>query len=182
MNELYFTIDGQKIFFTLRKRRYQRQINFIVHQDNSLVVTAPKTCTQKTIKKEMLKNKKWLLKYLKNQTHGVTVDECVVTHIKKALKPIIEAKLLQFNSYYNFDYKRVTLRHQKTRWGSCSSKGNLNFNCKLFCLPQELIDYVVVHELCHLKEMNHSKEFWNLVEQTIPNYKELRKRLKRQVV
>ena len=98
--------------------------------------------------------------------------------MKKLLKPVIEAKLLQFNSYYNFKYNKISIRHQKTRWGSCSSDGNLSFNCKLACLSNDLQEYVVAHELCHLQEMNHSKDFWALVEKTVPNYKELRAQLK----
>ncbi len=75
-------------------------------------------------------------------------------------------------------YGRVTIRHQKTRWGSCSSKGNLNFNCLLMLAPQDVIEYVVVHELCHIKQMNHSKAFWAEVEKILPDYKDSVKWLK----
>jgi predicted metal-dependent hydrolase len=71
---------------------------------------------------------------------------------------------------------------QRSRWGSCSRKGNLNFNYKLIQLPQELADYIVVHELCHLKQFNHSHAFWNLIAETIPNHIELRKILKNQYI
>ena len=75
-------------------------------------------------------------------------------------------------------YGRITIRNQKTRWGSCSSKGNLNFNCLLMLAPPEVLDYVIVHELCHRKEMNHSPRFWSEVAKVIPDYKKHEKWLK----
>lgn len=76
------------------------------------------------------------------------------------------------------NYGRITIRNQRTRWGSCSSRGNLNFNCLLMLTPPEIIDYVIVHELCHRREMNHSPLFWREVERVLPDYKRRRKWLK----
>lgn len=91
---------------------------------------------------------------------------------------LVRNKLEHFNKFYNFKYNKVTVRNQSTRWGSCSKSGNLNFNYKLALLPENLVDYVVVHELCHLGEFNHSKNFWDLVARMAPDYKERRQELR----
>ena len=87
-------------------------------------------------------------------------------------------KIEAFNKIYQFKYNRVSIRNQKTRWGSCSKSGNLNFNYKIALLPEKLVDYIIVHELCHLKEFNHSEKFWALVSITIPDYTIVRTELK----
>ena len=90
----------------------------------------------------------------------------------------IPARARYYAEQMGVSYAGITIRKQKTRWGSCSSKGRLNFNCLLMLTPPEIIDYVVVHELCHLKQMNHSKLFWDEVEKVLPDYKSRRKWLK----
>ena len=96
---------------------------------------------------------------------------------KEQARELIKSRLDFYNKFYNFEYKSFRVKNLKSRWGSCSSKKNLNFNYKLIFLPLDLVDYIIVHELCHLKQFNHSNEFWKLVAESIPNYKDLRKRL-----
>ena len=91
---------------------------------------------------------------------------------------VIPKRVEYFAEKIPVTYGRITIRNQKTRWGSCSSKGNLNFNCLLMLAPPEVLDYVVVHELCHRKEMNHSERFWREVENILPDYRERKKWLK----
>lgn len=90
---------------------------------------------------------------------------------KDDARKIVLDKLAYWNKFYGFDYNRVAIKNTRSRWGSCSSKKNLNFNYRILFLPVELQDYLVVHELCHLKEMNHGSKFWSLVAEQIPDYK-----------
>jgi len=98
-------------------------------------------------------------------------------HKKEALQ-LIEERINYFNQFYGYKWNKIFIKNQKTRWGSCSKRGNLNFNYKIIKLSKEVADYIIVHELCHLKEFNHSKNFWFLIEKTIPDYKKLRNTLR----
>ena len=106
------------------------------------------------------------------------IKKAIQDFYKKKAEEVIYDRLQYFNEHYGLKYNRVTFRNQKTRWGSCSSAKNLNFNWRLIMAPIEIIDYVVVHELCHLRHMNHSATFWKFVAEAIPNHKECRKWLK----
>lgn len=99
---------------------------------------------------------------------------------KEAARELVHAKLQHWNQYYGYVYGRVSIKMVKTRWGSCSSNRNLNFNYKIMFLPEHLQDYIIVHELCHLEQMNHSPAFWALVAKTIPDYKKCVAQLKNQ--
>ena len=97
---------------------------------------------------------------------------------RDAAKEYIPKRVEYYHELTGGDYNKITIRDQKTRWGSCSSNGTLSFNYRLMLAPPRVLDYVVVHELCHLTHMNHSTDFWNMVASILPDYKEYRKWLK----
>ncbi|MFA6432821.1 MAG: M48 family metallopeptidase [Candidatus Paceibacterota bacterium] len=97
---------------------------------------------------------------------------------KEAVRTLITERVKHLNQHYALPIGKIAIRNQKSRWGSCSKRGNLNFNYKLGFLSPELRDYVIVHEICHIREFNHGMGFWNLVGESTPNYRELRKQLR----
>ena len=118
-----------------------------------------------------------IIDYFKMNVYGVVIKKSILVYTgcyNEELTAGIDYELAVRVAYYaeklGVSYGKITLRQQKTRWGSCSSEKNLNFNWKLILAPPEVLDYVVVHELCHLKEMNHSKAFWDEVGKVMPEY------------
>lgn len=106
------------------------------------------------------------------------IGKMQIADLTSTAKMYFPEKVAYYSKIMNVNYGRITIRHQKTRWGSCSKKGNLNFNCLLMLAPEYVRDYVVVHELAHRKEMNHSQNFWSIVEEVIPSYRTSKKWLK----
>lgn len=98
---------------------------------------------------------------------------------KDQARELVLRKLEYFNKIYGYQYHKVAIRNQKSRWGSCSKRGNLNFNYKITLIPEHLGNYIIVHELCHLGEFNHSPAFWALVARGYPDYKKARAELKK---
>ena len=117
-------------------------------------------------------------KFLYNSSMPRRNHKEYVSHKATALE-LATRKANHFCAVYGCHYNRVSIRNQKTMWGSCSRKGNLNFNYKILLLPERFQDYVIVHEICHLREFNHSPRFWALVAQTIPEHQKIRSELRR---
>ena len=168
-------------------RSNRKTVAIQVNSDRSVTVRAPRSASEKDIEEILKKKKAWISKHIEkiketkerfeaDPTEKLTREK-VIALAEEALK-VIPERVEYFAKVIGVTYGKITVRNQKTRWGSCSSKGNLNFNCLLMLAPPEVLDYVVVHELCHRKQMNHSKAFWLEVEKVLPDYKEARKWLK----
>ncbi|MDF2614703.1 MAG: family metallopeptidase [Clostridia bacterium] len=100
------------------------------------------------------------------------VGQLIENFYKKEAKEILTVMTQQYASLLRVKYNKITVRKQKTRWGSCSSKGNLSYNIKILCASREMIEYIVLHEVMHLKYFNHGKDFWKSIAEIMPDYKE----------
>jgi len=162
---------------------HTRSVRFTIRSDGSCVLTTPKRISQTTIDTFLVSKQEWIVKKLhqyKNNPRislGTGTQEELLQN-KEHVKNLVTQKLKLYQAQYpHLEWKNIVIRNQSTRWGSCSKKGTLSFNYKIGELPLELVDYIVVHELCHLQEMNHSYNFWNLVESILPHYMVLKKKL-----
>lgn len=129
------------------------------------------------LKPRVMKSEGKLEVYL-GETSALSHNDVLLDWIKIYAASYISERCKTLAQKFGFSFNKLVIRDQRSRWGSCSSKGNLNFNFRLILTPPQTIDYVIIHELCHLKEMNHSHKFWSLVEQCMPEYKVWEKWLK----
>ncbi len=163
-------------------RSKRKTIAIQIREDGTVIVRSPESVSRKTIEDFLKEKQEWIETHQKKveqrRAQALTITEEQREEGIKRARKVFPERIAYFAKQMGVTYGRVTLREQKTRWGSCSSKGNLNFNWKLILLPPELLDYVVVHELAHRKEMNHSAAFWKVVEEVLPDYRERRKALK----
>ena len=130
------------------------------------------------VKRPQIKFVKKVLRIKIPNGSNYELNELYLAFLKRQTKKYLIERVNYLANKFNLNVSKISIRGQKTRWGSCSSSGKLSFNFKLMKFRKDVIDYVIIHELCHLKEMNHSKKFWKLVESYCPNYKTLRRELK----
>lgn len=172
------TIKGQQIPFVIVKRANTRKISLKISSFGDIKVSIPRLVPYKIGKVFLDKNISWVEKHIPQKPRTV-LSQSQVADVRIKARDLIRQRIEHFNQIYKFKFNRITIRDQKTRWGSCSSDKTLSFNYRLGLLPLELVDYVVVHELCHLKEMNHSQRFWDLVKITLPHYPWLKNQLRK---
>lgn len=168
---------AREVSYTLKRYSRQRCIRLIAHQDGTLVVTAPRWVRVREIERFVEDRKMWIEKHVigKVRTEYSNAQKRLY---KKLARQRVTDMLDRVNGYYEFLWGRVSVRESRSQWGSCSSKKNLSFSWRVALLKDDLLEYIVAHELCHLKEMNHSPAFWELVSHSVPDYRERRKSLK----
>lgn len=176
-------LDDKTHIEVIRSKRKTLAIE--IRPDMRVVVRAPEKIPQNEIIKFVEEKQNWIKKHLvqmyfkaeeiKKQKKEPALTNADIEKLCQKALSVIPDKVKYYAEIMGVTYGRITIRNQKTRWGSCSNKGNLNFNCLLMLMPDKVLDYVVVHELCHLKQMNHSKKFWMEVERYMPDYRNYRK-------
>ncbi len=170
----------------LRSRKGTRRLSLAVQASGKISLTKPRQVSLLEAKLFIFQKRAWLEQTLKqyqinNSSDALTRQEQEKRHYHKhreRAQQIISSRVKELATRLKIGYNKVSIRNQKTRWGSCSAKGNLSFNYRLIFLDSELMDYVIIHELCHRLEFNHSPKFWQLLSDYSPNYQELRSKLK----
>ena len=161
-------------------RSDRKTIAIQILPDGKVLVRAPKRMRMDDIRRFVDSKAEWIEKHLSNRTsqkqQKFTEEE--MKALREKARILLTERVQHFAPLIGVTYNQISIRAQHTRWGSCSSKGNLNFNCLLALVPMEVLDYVVVHELCHRKELNHSDRFWNEIAKIMPDYKVRKKWLK----
>ncbi len=185
ITEYQLTEKNRQIFIRII-RSSRKSMGLEVKADGQVLARIPERIPDRELVRFLEEHKGWIgdkLGQAESRAHSrETVNATPVEKLTSTEKTRIARKITARVQYYSrlmgVSVGRITIRSQKTRWGSCSSKGNLNFNYQLYYLPDELLDYVVVHELAHRRHMNHSAQFWQEVERYFPDWRACRERLK----
>jgi predicted metal-dependent hydrolase len=177
-------LQNEQIEYNLLQSARARHLRITIHSGGELSVTLPNGMNISKLEDFIRQKADWILRKIrlaKKRKPGLSLPKSSrkdYLKYKEQARALARRKLDEFCRPYNLQYNRISIRNQKSRWGSCSQKGNLNFSYRIVYLPEEYLNYIIVHELCHLKELNHSKNFWDLVAQSIPNYKIVRKNMR----
>ena len=167
----------------IRSRR--RTLSLELRPDGRFLLRAPLRCRAQELDAFVEKNRAWMERKLREQAERQRAFAAIPALSQEELRKlqargreVFAARVAHFAPLVGVSWGRISVRRQHSKWGSCSGKGNLNFNCLLLLAPAEVLDYVVVHELCHRLEMNHSPRFWAEVGRVCPGYREARRWLR----
>ncbi len=167
------------------KRNFKiKNLRITIKDDGQVSVSAPMWLSITKIEDFLQRKKDWIthkINLIKNQETKIILPRGKKDYLKNKEKArkIITQKTKEICEKTGLRFVKIRIGNQKSRWGSCTKKGTLSFNYKLIYLPEDLREYIIVHEVCHLQELNHSSRFWSLVDEFSPNRKECRKNLKK---
>ena len=174
MNEIKY--NGEKIPYTIKKSKIK---NLYIHvKEGQVIVKAPIRLKEKNIQDFINKKSKWIYENVKRYKQKAKYEEIIEAKDIERLKEIIEKSIQKYSKTLGAIPNNIRIKNIKYAWGSCSSKKNITINLKLAKKDEKVIQYVALHEMCHLKEMNHSTNFWELVEKNMPDYKIYKNKLK----
>lgn len=182
-NALTVRAEERDIVVERRRSGRARRASLTVHPDGRAVLSMPRWMDDLAAERFVQEQAEWLRRQLarvsKFKDHVfLPRDRRTYLARKEEARQLVAGCVERVNATYGFRFGRISIKNLRMNWGSCSVRGNLNFNYKLVFLPPRLAEYVVAHELCHLREFNHSPRFWNLVARVFPDHRELRKALR----
>lgn len=177
----YMNIEELHIPVILNRSK-RRTLAVTVTSEGTLLVKAPFNMADKEIEQFLKQKRYWIYKQTKqilaDNEERVLHSEDEIKQLKEKARNILTNRTEYYKKLVGVSYQKIRIGNQKTRWGSCSSRGTISYNWHLILMPEYIMDYVVVHELCHLQEMNHSPNFWKRVEEIFPDYQDCRRWLK----
>ena len=180
-SERSIKLKKNRLKYRLRKSPEAKEMKLSISRRGSLVLTVPKKASYGSIRRFIISKADWILDRLDviiriDQGKAVRSSRKDYLKNKERARKFITDRVRYFSELHGFKHRRIRIKNQRTVWGSCSEDGSLNFNYILFKMPKDIADYIIVHELCHLKRFDHSERFWNLVERTLPGYKNIKRK------
>lgn len=160
-------------YFIIRSKR--KTIAVQIEEQGRVIVRCPYGVSGEAVRQFVQSKSKWIREHQAKKAAQHQMPKLAYEEIKSLAQramQVIPQRVAHYAPMVGVTYGKITIRNQRSRWGSCSSQGNLNFNCLLMLVPPDVMDYVVVHELCHRKEMNHSARFWAEVSRILPDYRQ----------
>lgn len=177
-------LQNQSIDYRVRSSARARCLRITIHPGGELVATLPQGVRFEKLENFLKQKANWILRKIslaRKRKPSMLLPRSSRREylaVKEQARKLAKQKIEQFSTIYGLRCQKISIRNQKTRWGSCSQKGNLNFNYRIVHLPEKYLDYIIVHEMCHLKEFNHSRNFWKLVSVAVPDYKTIRREVR----
>lgn len=177
----YLEIEELRIPIVFR-RSNRKTLAITITQEGNLLIKAPLRMSFREIERFLKQKQYWIYKQakhvLEDASHNIYRSEEEIKVLREQARRVLTEKTDYYKTLLGVDYQRIRIGNQKTRWGSCSTRGTISYNWHLVLMPERIMDYVVVHELCHLLEMNHSERFWRKVGEILPDYESSRRWLR----